>query len=246
MQSSRKREIEKAAGSLEAKVSVLDDATKLRKLTAFEQLDALIAAYESLGWSPYEEIAVLIDTVRNSRSDSARLQAIRILQSRRRELLESSGLLVRAVETREDGPGRKTVFSAQVVKTALNFDRDNGEQVDGDKRQEDAEEKTKELPAAPQGQGPGEGAEETSRPREAGTGRGDGGTVASDGGTGDHGGTESTSSRDGTAEGGGRGVAEKLGVIKRPLGTILPGIANRSADADTTAGGPGADDGRGL
>jgi hypothetical protein len=94
------------------------------KILRFEDVGALMETLEDEGWTADEEIRTLVQLARESANEGIRLRAIKLLQTRRAEVLKAAGLLVQASRSRQEEDGSRTTLSANVVAAALGKFRD--------------------------------------------------------------------------------------------------------------------------
>ncbi|HEC63925.1 MAG TPA: hypothetical protein ENI23_01380 [bacterium] len=91
----------------------------IRKVLSFEDITALVDFYETIGWTPTMEFQLLVDIIQNTDNDNTRLRALKDLQARRREILEDTGLVIKATKVQKDADGGQTIFSTNIVSSAL-------------------------------------------------------------------------------------------------------------------------------
>ncbi len=94
-------------------------AEDIQKILSFEDITAVVNFFESIGWTPLMELQLLIDIIQNSDNDNTRLRALKDLQARRKEIIENSGLVVKATKIQKNEDGGQTIFSTNLVSSAL-------------------------------------------------------------------------------------------------------------------------------
>lgn len=99
----------------------------VKKILSFESIKELANFYSLVGWTPYMELQILIGIIQNTDDDSIKLRALKDFQHRRAQILENSGLLVKATKVQTGEDGTRTIFSANVVAAALGQDTEPNE-----------------------------------------------------------------------------------------------------------------------
>jgi hypothetical protein len=118
--------------------SVTSTATRLRtpspsslspaeqKLLSFEDVEALAALYDVLGWTLTEEITLYVDLARTAATDAARLRALKMLRDVRLDAMKLAGVIgqVKAVRKTTDETGGVLSESviAQLIKKGGSID----------------------------------------------------------------------------------------------------------------------------
>jgi len=93
----------------------------IEDILTFETVKKLAEFYRVVGWTPAMELQILINIIRTTDNDITKLRALKDLQNRRGEILRNSGLMVKATRIQKDADGGQTMFSANVVAAALNY-----------------------------------------------------------------------------------------------------------------------------
>ena len=92
---------------------------QITELLRYENIRTLIDNYKVFDWSPELEIQYLIEIIRDTNDNAVRLRVLKEIRTRRMEVIKNSGLIVSASKTHESPDGTKTVFSTNLVATAL-------------------------------------------------------------------------------------------------------------------------------
>lgn len=136
-------------------------------LTSFESIMPMVQVFDMYGYTPAEEIGLLIDMVRTAEKDGDRLKALKQLQQRRAEILTNSGVLVKATKTNINSDGSQTTLSGALVTNLLNPDKRN---IKDEKPEADTQTPAKDDPRYSE-YGEDDDIEEYHPTRPAGTGR---------------------------------------------------------------------------
>lgn len=190
--------------------TLVPSAEDVKDILTFETVKQLAEFYRAVGWSPATELQILINIIQTTDNDVTRLRALKDLQARRAEILRNSGLMVRATRVQKDADGGQTIFSANIVANALNYNpsQEESKEIKGAINEQDEQKKEIEISETP-----------TEAPAEVPLRNdGDAGGGVDDGGAGD---SDRAAKTDGTS--GGDGYVDGH---KPPTGgTLLTGIA---------------------
>ncbi len=95
----------------------------VREVLAFESsIPELARVYRKKSWDPERELEILIAIVSDpDEKTDTRLRAMKELQIRRNEILQSCGLKVKATRVKTDKAGVSTVTQADIVMAAFGF-----------------------------------------------------------------------------------------------------------------------------